>query len=46
MPLLETLDLSSTRVTDLTPLLACRGLRNLNLAGLNPANPRTLMICH
>ncbi len=43
MPLLETLDLSSTRVTDLSPLLACRSLRHLNLAGLNPANPRTLM---
>jgi serine/threonine protein kinase len=43
MPLLETLDLSSTRVTDLSPLLACRSLRHLNLAGLNPANPRALM---
>jgi serine/threonine protein kinase/class 3 adenylate cyclase len=43
MPLLETLDLSSTRVTDLSPLLACRGLRHLNLAGVNPANPRVLM---
>jgi hypothetical protein len=43
MPLLETLDLSSTRVTDLSPLLACRGLRHLNLAGLKPANSRTLM---
>jgi len=43
MPLLETLDLSSTHVTDLSPLLACRSLHHLNLAGLNPANPRTLM---
>jgi serine/threonine protein kinase/class 3 adenylate cyclase len=43
MPLLETLDLSSTRVTDLSPLLACRSLRHLNLTGLNPANLRALM---
>ena len=43
MPLLETLDLSWTRVADLSPLLACRSLRHLNLAGLNPANPRALM---
>ena len=43
MPLLETLDISSTHVTDLSPLLACRRLRRLDLAGLNPANPRVLM---
>ena len=43
MPLLETLDLSSTHVTDLSPLLTCRSLRHLDLAGLNPANPLTLM---
>jgi hypothetical protein len=43
MPLLKTLDLSSTHVTDLSPLLACRSLRHLDLAGLNPANPLTLM---
>ncbi len=43
MPLLETLDLSSTHVTDLSPLLACRGLRHLDIAGLNPADPRALM---
>ncbi len=43
MPLLETLDLSSTHVTDLSPLMACRSLRHLDLAGLNPANPRALM---
>jgi hypothetical protein len=43
MPLLETLDLSSTRVTDLSPLVACRSLRHLDLAGLNPVNPRTLI---
>ena len=43
MPLLETLDLSSTHVTDLSPLLACRRLRHLDLAGLNPADPRTLL---
>jgi hypothetical protein len=42
MPLLETLDLSSTHVTDLSPLQMCRGLRYLDLAGLNP-NPRTLI---
>jgi serine/threonine protein kinase/class 3 adenylate cyclase len=42
-PLLETLDLSSSRVSDLSPLLACRSLRHLNLAGLNPANLRALM---
>ncbi|HEY5705296.1 MAG TPA: protein kinase [Terrimicrobiaceae bacterium] len=42
MPLLETLDLSSTHVTDLSPLVACRSLRRLDLAGLNPVNPRTL----
>jgi hypothetical protein len=43
MPLLETLDLSSTHVTDLSPLLACLNLRNLDLAGLNPVNPRALL---
>jgi serine/threonine protein kinase/class 3 adenylate cyclase len=43
MPLLETLDISSTHITDLAPLQACRGLRHLDLAGLNPSNPRTLM---
>ena len=43
MPLLETLDISSTHITDLSPLLACRNLRDLNLAGLNPVNPRALM---
>ena len=43
MPLLETLDLSSTRVTDLSPLVTCRSLRHLDLAGLNPLNPRTLI---
>ena len=43
MPLLETLDLSAANVTDLSPLLACRELRHLNLAGLNPTNPHILM---
>ncbi len=43
MPFLESLDLSSTHVTDLSPLLACRRLRHLDLSGLNPADPRALM---
>ena len=43
MPLLETLDLSAANVTDLSPLLACRELRHLNLAGLNPTNPHILI---
>ncbi len=43
MPLLEALDISSTHITDLSPLLACRNLRDLNLAGLNPINPNALM---
>ena len=43
MPLLERLDLSFTHVTDLAPLGACRQLRHLDLAGLNPSNLRTLI---
>jgi Leucine-rich repeat (LRR) protein len=43
MPLLEKLDLSFTHVTDLAPLGACRQLRYLDLAGLNPSNLRTLI---
>ncbi|HEY5811495.1 MAG TPA: leucine-rich repeat domain-containing protein, partial [Terrimicrobiaceae bacterium] len=43
MPLLESLDLSSTHITDLSPLASCRRLRYLDLAGLNPANMRILM---
>jgi hypothetical protein len=43
MPLLEKLDLSFTHVTNLAPLGACRQLRYLDLAGLNPSSLRTLM---
>jgi serine/threonine protein kinase/class 3 adenylate cyclase len=43
MPLVEKLDLSLTHVTDLAPLGACRQLRQLDLAGLNPGSLRTLM---
>lgn len=43
MPLLEKLDLSFTHVTDLAPLRACRSLRFLDLAGLNPVNMRVLI---
>jgi hypothetical protein len=43
MPLLDSLDLSFTHVSDLAPLGACRRLLHLDLAGLNPANIRTLL---
>jgi Leucine-rich repeat (LRR) protein len=43
VPLLEALDLSSTHVRDLSPLGACRRLRYLDLAGLNPVNMRMLI---
>jgi serine/threonine protein kinase/class 3 adenylate cyclase len=43
MPLLETLDLSFTQIADLSPLLVCRSLRHLDLAGLDPANWQTLL---
>lgn len=36
--LLETLDVSDTNVTDLSPLVACTRLRELNLGNLNPGN--------
>lgn len=43
MPLLERLDLSFTHINDLAPLGACRRLLHLDLAGLNPANMRSLL---
>lgn len=44
MPQLETLVLSDTNVTDLSPLLAVRlPLRHLKIDGLNPANLRALI---
>jgi len=35
---LNALDLSSTNITDLSPLVQCTFLHDLNLGGLNPAN--------
>lgn len=43
MPHLEKLNVSSTNVTDLSPLQGIRSLRELDLGGLNPANLRVLM---
>lgn len=42
MPLLESLDLTRTDVTDLSPLANNRNLRSLNITGLNPNGLRVL----
>jgi serine/threonine protein kinase/class 3 adenylate cyclase len=42
MPLLESLFISGTKVTDLAPLAYSRRLRLLDIASLNPANLRLL----
>lgn len=43
MPLLETLSLPGTRVTDLSPLAYSRRLRQLDISTLDPANLRQLV---
>jgi len=43
MPNLLKLDVSNTGVSDMTPLLACRGLRELDLGGAHPSNLRVLI---
>ena len=43
MPNLLKLDVSQTNVSDMTPLLACRGLRELELGGTHPSNLRALI---
>src|SRR5262249_46711731 len=42
LPQLEVIDISDTQVVDLTPLRGFSRLRELNIAGLNPSNLRTL----
>ncbi len=41
-PVLETLDISNSKVGDVLQLQSCPKLRDVNLAGLNPANLRSL----
>ncbi len=44
MPQLETLILAGSDASDLSPLMNCRRLRNLDLSTTNPSSLRTLLI--